>query len=468
MRRITAWLLMLLCLLSGCAKKQEEPVTISVWTYYNGDQLTAFNQQVKRFNETVGAEQGIVVESSSYGSVNDLESSVLDAALGKVGAQEVPNIFGAYADTAFAVDQLGMLADLAPYFSSEELAEYVDGYILEGNFGGGDSIKIFPIAKSVELFLLNKTDWDAFAQATGAQYSDLATIEGVTRTAKAYYEWTDAQTPQPNDGKAFFGRDAMANYMIIGSMQLGVELIEEKDGQVKIHFDRDAARRLWDNYYVPFIRGYFDSTGRFRSDDVKTGNILAFVGSSSGATFFPSQVMRSDSESQSIEMEVFPAPKFEDAKDYAVQQGAGMAVINKSPREVEASVTFLKWFTGKEQNILFSVGSGYLPVLKSGNNMDTIRQTISDLSPSMEKILEAGVETVNSNTTYTPKAFAQGGEVRQVLEHAMSDAAIRDRKLVLERLNQGQSLEEATEAFIKEENFEAWYQEVLKRLGEFE
>ncbi len=44
--------------------------------------------------------------------------------------------------------------------------------------------------------------------------------------------------------------------------------------------------KLWDNFYVPYINGYFASYGKFRSDDAKTGDILALVGSSSGAHTF--------------------------------------------------------------------------------------------------------------------------------------------------------------------------------------
>ena len=53
------------------------PTTITIWTYYNGDQLECFNQLVEQFNSTVGKEKNIRVESSSQGSVNDLETSVL-------------------------------------------------------------------------------------------------------------------------------------------------------------------------------------------------------------------------------------------------------------------------------------------------------------------------------------------------------------------------------------------------------
>ena len=53
------------------------------------------------------------------------------AAQGKVGASAMPNIFMAYADTAYAMDQMDELADLAPYFTDEERAAYVDSYLTE-------------------------------------------------------------------------------------------------------------------------------------------------------------------------------------------------------------------------------------------------------------------------------------------------------------------------------------------------
>ncbi len=92
-----------------------KPVNITIWTYYNGEQLEAFNALVDEFNSTVGKEQGITVESSSHGSVTDLENNVLASAEGKVGAEAMPNIFSAYADTAYALDEMGQIADLSDY-----------------------------------------------------------------------------------------------------------------------------------------------------------------------------------------------------------------------------------------------------------------------------------------------------------------------------------------------------------------
>lgn len=158
MRRLAAFAAaaaLVLCLV-GCGGAQSaaqgntEPVDLSVWTYYNGDQLESFNKLVDTFNDTVGKEKNITVESYSQGSVNDLEVQVMAAAQGKVGASAMPNIFMAYADTAYAMDQMGELADLAPYFTDEERAAYVDSYLTEGDFDDSGSIKIFPVAKTTD------------------------------------------------------------------------------------------------------------------------------------------------------------------------------------------------------------------------------------------------------------------------------------------------------------------------------
>ena len=473
-RMISLSLVIAMCLaLTGCGSKSpldpKKPVTIEVWNYYNGDQLTAFDNLVEEFNATIGKEKGIIVKGSSQGSVNDLETNVLAALKGEVGAAEVPNIFMAYADTAYTADQMGGIVDLKEYLTEAEIGAYIDSYMYEGDFSGNGEIKIFPMAKSTEVFVLNKTDWDEFAAQTGATYEDLADMEGLVKTAQAYYEWTDAQTPDINeDGKALFGRDAMANYMLIGSMQMDTEIFQVSDGKMTLNFEKETVRKLWDNYYIPFVKGYFAATGRFRSDDVKTGNIIAFVGSSSGASFFPDTVSRDDNESYSIEMDVLPCPGFAGGGAYAVQQGAGMVVTEGSEAEIYASVEFLKWFTADDQNILFSVQSGYLPVTKTANDKTAILNSGAEISQNMEKVLPVAVDMVNNNQTYTTKAFEGGTQARNVLEYAMSDLAAQDRAVVAERLSAGQSLEEAAAEFCTDAYFDAWYEETLGRLQAFE
>lgn len=451
--------------LSGCGDKSpldpKDPVTLTVWHYYNGSQQAAFDELVEEFNETVGQEKGIYVEGYSQGSVPDLESAVRDSIEGKVGAEEMPDIFSSYADTAYEVEQAGALADLTGYLSEEELGQYVDSYIEEGRIAADGSLRIFPTAKSTEIMMINKTDWDKFAQATGASLEDLATMEGVTAAAQAYYEWTDSLTPDiPEDGKAFYGRDAVANYFVIGMQQLGVEIFQVENGKVTLNVPEEELYRLWENYYVPMVKGYFGAYGSFRSDDVKTGDILAYTGSTSSAMYFPGQV-ELDDESYAIEYIVRKAPVFEGGENYAVQQGAGMVVSKSDEKHEYAAVEFLKWFTQAENNLEFGCVSGYLPVLKEANSTEKLDQVIEErqltVAPQTYDCLTTVFREMDDMTLYTNKSFENGSAARKVLEYHLADKAAEDRDAVEALLEQGVSLEEAAAPYVSREAFEEWY-----------
>ena len=58
--------------------------------------------------------------------------------------------------------------------------------------------------------------------------------------------------------------------------------------------------KLLQLFEYPYIKGYFTASGVFRTDDIKTGNIIGYVGSSSSATYFPKTVTNSNDETYSI------------------------------------------------------------------------------------------------------------------------------------------------------------------------
>ena len=459
-------------LLSGCGSQKEElysssnPVDITVWTYYNGDQVSSFNTLVKKFNRTQGKENGIYVESVSCGTVNDLEKNLKDSIEKKVGASEIPDMFSAYNDIAYTIDQMHGIVDLNKYFSDDELDEYIEGYVQDGNILNNGKLKVFPVAKSTEILTINKTDFDIFAKATNVSSKDLSTIEGLVEVSQKYYEWTDSLTPRPNDGKAFFGRDAMANYILAGSMQLGDEIFKVKNGKMKLDYNEKVARKLWDNYYIPYIKGYFTASGVFRTDDIKTGNIIGYVGSSSSATYFPKTVTNSNDETYSIKMETLPCPQFKDGKNYAIQQGAGMAVMKTTKTKQQAAVEFLKWLTDTKQNVQFSKETGYLPVKKEANKVEPLVDNNNNMDT--QKVVEVSIDTVKENAMYSPKAFKQGTTARAYLQSMMADKATEDRQVVETNLKNGQDLDQATASFTSDEYFEQWYQETKTQLQTYE
>ena len=151
----------------------DHPVSLTIWHYYNGAQQAMFDTLVKEFNVSVGKEEGIYVESYSQGSVSDLEEAVNSSLNGEVGAEELPDIFSSYSDTAYAVQQQDKLADLSVYFTEDELSRYVDSYIQEGYFNQDGALYLFPVAKSTEITMINKTDWEPFAEALELQWRNL-------------------------------------------------------------------------------------------------------------------------------------------------------------------------------------------------------------------------------------------------------------------------------------------------------
>ncbi len=447
---------------------EKRPEEVTVWTYYNGEQLESFNRLVDEFNQTVGRDKNIQVTCSSSGNVDDLESDVLASVEGKVGADPMPNMFFAYSDNAYMMDQKGLLEDLNPYFTEEEKSLYIDGYLQEGDLWGDGSLKIFPTAKSTELLFLNETAWKPFAEAVGASYGDLETLEGLVETAKKYYEWTDAQTAQADDGKAFFGRDAMANYILVGAKQLGDTMFEMQDGKLVVHFEKETVRKLWDHYYIPFIKGYFSACGRFRSDDIKTGNIIAYVGSTASAPFFPKEVASEDGDLHPIELKVLPNPYFKDGERYMVQQGAGVAVTHAEKEKVEACIIFLKWLTQPKWNLMFCADSGYLPVTKEANTPQALTESGIQISEEGKSVLEVASSEIRQSKMYVGRAFSGGRNARDVIEYTMSDAAKADRAEIEERMAQGESFEEASSDYLSDAYFDAWYETTRSKLEQLE
>jgi multiple sugar transport system substrate-binding protein len=252
-------------------------------------------------------------------------------------------------------------------------------------------------------------------------------------------------------------------------MQLGNEIFQVEDGNVTLNTDEKSVKRLWDCYYTPMIKGYFAAYGSFRSDDIKTGDLLAYTGSTSSAMNFPDEV-EADDERYEIEYTVMPAPVFEGGKNYAVQQGAGMVVSKSDEQHEYASVEFLKWITQTENNFTFCSDAGYLPVLKEANNTEVLDKVIKEkkleVSDKPYNCLVEVFDEMKDITLYTNKSFRNGASARKVLEYNLSDKALADRAEIEKKLAKGTSLEKATAPYLTDEAFEAWYQDFCKALTE--
>lgn len=451
---------------TGCGRENDllnsrDPVEIIIWHHYTGIGQNAFYDLISIFNETVGMDENIVVRAIGIGSVRDIEIAVSSSVRQEVGSLDLPNIFMSFPDTAYTAKRYGLLVNLDDYFSSDELERYFPPFIERGRIGFNNELHIFPAAMSTEVLMLNHTDWLPFAAETGVTYSDLETIEGVVRVASIYYEWSG--------GRAFFGRDQFANLFVIGSKQFGVD-IKILDGEsVVVNVDKDVMRRIWDTYYVPRIRGYFAAYGRFRSEDLRVGDVIAYSGSNVSAAFFPDFVT-TDDVNRDIVGKALPAPIFAEGENVMVQQGAGMVIVKSTTEKQSASSIFLRWFTEPEQSIRFSALSGHLPVKTEIMDYALIRQNAIEndlyLTDITDAALRVALEGINAGAImYTPpSSFAGAVAARGVLYNHLRDKARRDRAAVVELIQGGTPREEAIAQFNTDENFEAWLYDFTAQL----
>lgn len=467
--------LMLLFTLAGCTLYGESqqavsrPQKITIWHYYNGVQKEQFDERVADYNRTRGQEMGVVVEAITQGSVSELSEALLAAVEGRPGSMALPDLCAAYADTAFPVYEKGQAVNMKPYLPQETLDQLVPYFLEEGQFEGEDSLFLYPVAKSTEVLLLNKTDWETFAQATGVKVEALQSWEGLRETAAAYYNWT---LETWGEGRAFFGLDSLANYMLIGSMQLEMEMFHVKKGEVILQLEEGVLRHLWEAFVPPFVQGHYTEKGFFRSDDAKTGDLVAYVGSTSGSTYFPREVIREDGSRYPVAGRVLPLPVFEGGQKVAVQQGAGFLLVASEENRYKKALDFLTWFTQPQQNLTYSLGSGYLPVTREAVQKDTLIQALETAGVSetlTAQVLEVAAQMLEESRLYTNKPFKNGTQARKILNESMKTWAQSGRQAYLERLEEGESANLALEEAAGEQAFQQWRQQLeneLKALSE--
>ena len=207
MKRIILSLLIIALVLSGCQTNEplsgKNAVTINLWHNYGGLMKDTMDTLIDEFNETVGRNEGIIINVTSITGSATIHEKLKMAVNDEPGAPDLPDITTLYPNTALMLAEKGLLADLESHFSKEDLSLYISEFVEEGRLPDG-KLYVLPIGKSTEVMFLNTSIFNRFMKDADVSYNDLYTFEGILDIAEKYYEWTDNQTPNiENDGKAF-------------------------------------------------------------------------------------------------------------------------------------------------------------------------------------------------------------------------------------------------------------------------
>lgn len=456
--------LALLLVICGCGGKDktyldpEDPEVITVWHAYNAVAKAKFDELVMKFNETVGMEKGIVVDTRGYGSSEELEEVLYASANHIIGSEELPDIFTSYPEAAYRLDKMAPLVDLDQYFTEEDCSAYRSEFLEPGRWGDENTYKMVPVAKSTELLYLNKTEWERFSSETGTSKELLRTWEGLSEAAEAYWDWSG--------GKAFLGMNSYNDFMVLTAAQLGEEPYggPENPG---FHYSADTAKRVWEAYYVPHIKGWYASSV-YNQDGIKSGKLAAYIGSSAGAGFFPEEVIADEKNSYPVECECLPYPTFEGGEPYMTQRGADMAVIASEPGREYASAIFLKWFTDPEQNVDFAVSTGYIPVekeaLKSVTEL-TGHVSATDNEEAIRCGLQASIEAVEQKKFHTRHPFPGSYEMNQIFSLSLEQKTSDDLGKMEWREENGESRRKIEAELLSQENFNGWYESLINEMA---
>lgn len=454
--------------LSGCGADMppqeaavKKPLEIHLWHYYNDAQKDGLDKIIAEYNDTVGREKGVLVEAVALGSIEDITLKVELAVDSMDGAAERPDMFLAYRDTLQEIQKSAPteLLDFQDYFTKEELEDYYSDFLTEGMFG--DALYIMPAAKSTELLFMNQTLLDKFfAENSSYSAADFESWESIAKMAEAFYNWTDAQTPEvANNGKALIGIDSLSNYFITQNHSLGADIYETAaDGSVTFELDEAAIKKLFSGYYIPYTKGYFRGAEKYCSDELRQDKLCGYAGSIASVAYFPETIYPKDESEETIKMGIYPYPGFADGKKTAIQQGAGIAALKGTEESNRAVADFIKWISG-EKGMEYASLLSYMPTSRAAvenGEFDEIQE---------EKVKAAvmmGVEQVKTCDMVYGFDFEGAYDIRKEFEDYFKTILKDGRQEYLKYLAEGMSPEMAADAMNYDEKAQYFYDQIVE------
>ncbi len=456
-------------LLSSCSKSEERglnpknPVVISFFAYYNDVQTKELIKIVEKFNSTRGKEIGVVVDHIAVPSAYGANKYIVDAAVKAAGSGEFPDVFIAYKGVIPKLYGKKEVINYKDYLSEEEMGEFVEKILREGYLlGNEDNLSMLPVGSSTEIMFINKTDYEEFAKIYGFTLEDLKHYDKVLEIAEAYYEYTDAMTPDVDgDGKALLGFDSKINHIFTTMSSLGYELMEQRNGRYKLNFNEEIAGKIWDYYIAPALKGHVRRQGRFVSEDLKAGRLVLAIGSTAGSVYMSDVVIdEKTNDRREVEIATMHSPYIEGTEPKVVLQGGGVFVTKGDKLKETASVEFLRWLLNKENNTEFAFRCSYMPVRKDNTDVEFIKEKAAETGVE-DRVLSAiltSIDQTNSFELYRRPYFEEYEDVKDILINVMDERIRKLRNNILELAADGGDYEELVNEAVSEKGFNDWYQ----------
>jgi multiple sugar transport system substrate-binding protein len=376
---------------------------VEFWHSMSGPNGEAVQYLVDRFN--VENEYGIIVNATYQGGYNDAHQKVTAALV----AGEFPNIGQAYGNNVATYFPSGRVVQLDTFifditYGVQDFEDIIEGYRNESSAFADGKFYTLPFSKSTEVLYYNPDFFNKeglWADREGDVFTPPTTWSELEATAKAITAIT---------GEPAFGYDSIANLFITWTQQNGGAYTRTEGATVvdKVLFNNPEAVEAVEFFAKGVREGYFRVAGddRYLSGPFVSGNLMMYIGSTSGSVFNQSDLFDYDSAQVPFGKEPL-----------VIQQGANFFMLDKGTASNLASFIFLNWAMETEQTVEWSMRSGYLPVRESARDLPVYKEFLdSRVNPT--KITGA---SYTSDQYIFDAIFPESFSVRQAVDVAVQE-----------------------------------------------
>lgn len=342
----------LLLALSGCEKDtlldKKDPVTVSFWHVYGEQSGSPMDLLVQEFNRHRGPGTG------GPGAGDQPVQRLQDRRLFK-GGPERRRPAGDARPVHLPHRRRHRpgeddLVDWRDWFTQEELADFVPGFLQDGTAEDG-KLLLFPISKSTQLVMCNGSGFARFSQATRRGLRRPCHLGGLLQHRRSLLSLVRRALLRP-------GLSLRA--VELRALELGSGDLYTQDGWY------DTGNALFKESWMQFARalaqGHVMVSDLYSNTQVMTGEVLSGLGSSAAILYYNDTVTYRDGTQEPMDLHVLPMPMTAGHEALMTQAGVGLCAYKTTDQKAEAAALFVRWLTQPERNLDFVAQTGYMPV----------------------------------------------------------------------------------------------------------
>ena len=283
--------------------------------------------------------------------------------------------------------------------TDEQIADFVPGFYMEGTaFDKAGTMYTLPMSKSTEVLYYNKTFFEANNLKVPTTWDEMEALCAKILTL---------------DSNCIpLGYDSEANWFITMCEQYNSPYTSTERGK-NFQFNNAQNKAFVKEFRSWFEAGYLTTqeiygaytSGLFTELGNDAPNSYMSIGSSGGATH---QRPDATDNGYAFDVGIAPIPQVDPANPKVISQGPSLCIFDsENKQEVVATWLFVKYLTTTpEFQAAFSMTSGYMPVIKSVNDIPVYADFINNADGG-DNISALAVKVGNeqANAYYVSPAF---------------------------------------------------------------